>query len=79
MIWDIFCGIPKHHPDRHIPPTPFRFSDGNVTLWMGPKNMQHPLAKIEIVAFDSIMTMFQGANTNLMTQLRSLYPLTEDE
>ena len=40
--------------------------------------MQHPLAKIEIVPWDSSMTMIFGDDKGIIDSFRAAYPLSED-
>ena len=40
--------------------------------------MQHPLAQIEIVAFDSSLTLFLSKENTSVDQFRQAFPQSED-
>ena len=47
-------------------------------FWSKPISMQHPLARIEIVPWDSSMTMIFSDDKNIIDSFRSAYPQSED-
>lgn len=47
-------------------------------FWTGPVSMQHPLARIEIVPWDSTMTMIFSDDKSIIDSFRAAYPYSED-
>ena len=47
-------------------------------FWHLPVSMQHPLARIEIVPWDSTMTMIFSDDQNIIDAFRAAYPYSED-
>lgn len=47
-------------------------------FWHRPISMQHPLARIEIVPWDSSMTMIFSNDKSIIDSFRAAYPFSED-
>lgn len=47
-------------------------------FWGKPISMQHPLARIEIVPWDSTMTMIFSDDKSIIDSFRAWYPFSED-
>ena len=47
-------------------------------FWSRPISMQHPLARIEIVPWDSSLTMIFSDDQNIIYAFRASYPYSED-
>ena len=47
-------------------------------FWSRPISMQHPLARIEIVPWDSTMTMIFSDDQNIIDSFRAAYSYSED-
>ena len=47
-------------------------------FWIRPISMQHPLARIEIVPWDSSLTMIFSDDQNIIYAFRASYPYSED-
>ena len=47
-------------------------------FWQRPISMQHPLARIEIVPWDSSMTMIFSDDQSIIDSFRAAYPFSED-
>ena len=47
-------------------------------FWSRPVSMQHPLARIEIVPWDSSMTMLFSDDKGIIDSFRATYPYSED-
>lgn len=47
-------------------------------FWSRPVSMQHPLARIEIVPWDSTMTMIFSDDKSIIDSYRTAYPKSED-
>ena len=51
-IWGVFSGFKQHIKREDVFCHPLPYANGNVNFWMNPVSIQHPLADIEIVAWD---------------------------
>lgn len=47
-------------------------------FWSKPIDMQHPLARIEIVPWDSSMTMIFSDDMSIIDSFKTAYPYSED-
>ena len=47
-------------------------------FWSRPISMQHPLARVEIVPWDSSMTMLFSDDKNIIDSFRAAYPFSVD-
>lgn len=77
-IFAVLSGFEKEMPLEKILEFPLPYADGNPDFWKAPITMQHPLATIEIVAWDSSSTLFFSTNKELAEAFRQGYPLSED-
>ena len=77
-IWGTFSAFDKSVPNdeilKHILPE----NDLYEGFWKLPLTIQHPLAKMEIVAFDSSYTLVLTRDFSLLDVLRKTYPNAED-
>lgn len=53
-------------------------ADGNDKIWQNPISMQHPLSVMEIIAWDSSMTVFISRCNDIVEKLAVSNPLVED-
>lgn len=78
-IWAIFSGFDKSIPLEEIIKYPLPDADGCGSFWeKNPVKIQHPLASIEIVAFDSCLTLFISEDEKTVSDFRKYFPLSED-
>lgn len=56
-IWGVFSGFRKEIGREDILTYSLPYANGNINLWMNPISIQHPLADIEIVAWDGELTL----------------------
>lgn len=77
-IWGVFSAFPINFQKEHILEYKFPKADGNTELWQNPISMQHPLAEIEIIAWDSSMTIIICKNDAIIECLKNNNPLAED-
>ena len=77
-IWAVLSGFPKEVPLSEVLNHPLPFADGYSSFWHNPISMQHPLATVEIVPWDSALTLFFSTDKELVDQFRSGYPYSED-
>ena len=77
-VWAVLSAFEKSLTLDKILAYPLPFADGNPGFWKNPIAIQHPLAQIEIVAFDSSLTLFLANNSNLTNRFRITFPDSED-
>ena len=53
-------------------------ADGYDGFWQMPLTMQHPLAEIEIVPWDSSMTLLLSRRKDIVDNFRNYYPESEN-
>lgn len=77
-IWAVLSGFSKDVPLSEVLKYPLPFADGYSGFWHNPISMQHPLATIEIVPWDSSLTLFFSTDQTLVKKFRAGYPQSED-
>ena len=77
-IWCVFSAFEKDVSLEEILKYPLPFADHNPAFWKNPLTMQHPLAQIEIVAFDSSLTLFLSKDQSYVDRFRQAFPMSED-
>lgn len=78
IIWGVFSGFSKGIKLEEVLKYDLPFADGYKGFWVDNVSVQHPLADIEIVAWDSSLTLFISKEENLVQQFRDSFPLSED-
>jgi len=82
FVWGVFSAIPKDVPLERVLPGDasgsLPYADCNPNLWTIPFSIQHPLAEIEIVAFDSSFTLIKAKNNALIERWAAAFPFAED-
>ena len=77
-IWGVFSGFEKNVTLQQILVSKVPFADGNKSFWQLPLKIEHPLATIEIVAWDSSCSLFISSNDATIREFSKLYPLAID-
>ena len=77
-IWAVLSGFEKDIPLEKVLEYPYPEADGYPGFWHNPISMQHPLATIEIVPWDSGLTLFFSKEKELVDKFRAGYPQSED-
>ena len=77
-IWAVLSGFDKSVELSDVLKHELPYAEGYEGFWSKPVSMQHPLAKIEIVPWDSSMTMIFGDDKGIIDSFRAAYPLSED-
>ena len=77
-IWGVFSAFEKDVSLEEILTYPLPFADHNPAFWKNPLTIQHPLAQIEIVAFDSSLTLFLSRRKLHVDLFRNAFPESED-
>lgn len=78
FIWGVFSGFSKEVNLEEVLKYDLPFADGYKGFWVDNVGIQHPLADIEIVAWDSSLTMFISKNDDLVNKYKCYFPLSED-
>ena len=77
-IFAVLSGFRKDIPLEEILKYPLPFADGYGGFWHNPISIQHPLAIVEIVPWDSSLTLFFSTEKELFDKFREGYPQSED-
>lgn len=77
-IWAVLSGFPKDVPLSEVLKHPYPFADGYSGFWHNPISIQHPLATVEIVPWDSSLTLFFSTDKELVDKFMTGYPYSED-
>lgn len=78
FIWGVFSGFSSHVSLDEVLKYDLPFADGYEGFWIDNVGIQHPLADIEIVAWDSSLTLFISKDDKLVDKFRHGFPLSED-
>lgn len=77
-IFAVLSGFKKDVPLKEVLKHPLPLADGYSGFWHNPISIQHPLATIEIVPWDSSLTLFFSKDKELVDKFRAGYPQSED-
>lgn len=77
-IWGTFSAFDTSTSNEDILKYKLPENDMYRGFWQNPLTMQHPLSKIEIVAFDSSCTLIFTKDFSLSEKFKEFYPLSED-
>lgn len=77
-IWAVLSAFDKSVIEEDALKYPLPFADENRELWELPLKMQNPLAKAEIIPFDSSYVLFRTTEKLLYEKFREAYPLSKD-
>ncbi len=77
-IWAVLSGFQKDIALEDVLAYPYPEADGYPGFWNNPLSIQHPLATIEIVPWDSSLVLFLSRQKELVDKFREGYPHSED-
>lgn len=77
-IWGVLSAFPKDIPMDEILKCPLPYADEYKGFWQNPISLQHPLAVIEIVPFDSSLLLLISKEDKIIDDFKKSYPLSED-
>lgn len=77
-IWGVFSAFPKYVNLEDVLKSKLPIVENNKNIWKNPVNTQHPLAEIEIIAFDSSMTIFISKDERIANMFAEKFSLSED-
>lgn len=77
-VWGVFSGFEPHITKEQVMQYPTPYADGNAGFWTKPLTIQHPLANVEIVAFDSSFVLLFSKEKKVYDGFRAAFPLSKD-
>ena len=77
-VWGVLSGFEKGICLEDVLKYPFPYADGYPGFWKSPLSIQHPLASIEIVPFDSSFVLILSKRREIIDSFRKQLPLSED-
>lgn len=77
-IWGVISGFPKNILRDNVMKYPLPYADGYTGFWTNPVTIQHPLAEIEMVAWDGSCTLFISKNEWMIKEIQDIYPFAKD-
>lgn len=77
-IWGVLSGFDKNIDIEEVLKYSLPYADGYEGFWKNPLSLQHPLASIEIVAWDSSLSLIISKNKQIIDNFRLVFPLSED-
>lgn len=77
-IWGVLSGFPKHETKEEVLKYKLPNAMENDRIWQNPISMQHPLSLMEIIAWDSSMTVFISRSDDIIDRIVKSNFLTKD-
>ena len=77
-IWGVLSGFDKNVMKTDILKYGLPYADGYKGFWEEQIGLQHPLASVELVAWDSSCTLLISNETAIIKKFREVFPLSED-
>lgn len=77
-IWGVFSAFPKDISKEKVLKFELPKAEGYGGVWQNSVCIQHPLAEIEIIAWDSSMTVFISKDDDIADLLKRNNILAED-
>ncbi len=78
FIWGVLSGFRPEVDIKNQPISVYPFADGNPALWQPGVQIQHPLAEVEIVCWDSGYTLLLSRDQDLTARFRAYFPEAVD-
>lgn len=77
-IWAVLSGFEKDISLSQVLEHPLPYANGYTGFWKNPISMQHPLASVEIVPWDSSLTLIISKQQKLIVDFCEYFPLSEE-
>ena len=77
-IWAVLSGFDKCYSKYDILKYEFPVADGYRGFWKEELSIQHPLASVELVAWDVRLTLLISKNEDIVNRFREAFPLSRD-
>ena len=78
FIWGVFSGFDKSIQLSDVLKYTLPYADGNPNFWIKDFKIQHPLAEIEIVPWDSGLVLLISKNADIIETFLKKFPMAED-
>ena len=76
--WAVLSGFDKNISSSEVLLYPQPYADGYKGFWRNPLSIQHPLANLEIVAWDSSSILCFSRNEDIVKDFLNFFPLSKD-
>lgn len=77
-IWGVFSAFPKDVTEDMVLKYELPKADGNDKIWQNPISMLHPISVMEIIAWDSSMTVFKSSEDEIVKKIVENISWAED-
>lgn len=77
-VWAVLSGFDKRVALTEVLKYPRPYADGYRGFWTNPISIQHPLATVEIVPWDSSLTLFFSKQESLVRDFLDFFPFSEE-
>ena len=77
-VWGVLSGFSSNILLEDVLKYPLPYADGYSGFWKNPVTLQHPLAEIELVAWDSSCTLCIAKKERIIDEFWALYIQAED-
>lgn len=77
-IWGVLSGFPTNITLENILKSELPYADGYTGFWRNPITIQHPLAEVEIVAWDSTYSILISKNDIIIDEISDVYPQSQN-
>ena len=77
-VWAVLSGFDQSIALSEVLKYSRPYADGYTGFWINPLSMQHPLAAVEIVPWDSSLTLFFSERRDLAQDFLAFFPYSED-
>ena len=77
-IWAVLSGFDKSVELSDVLKYDLPYADGYKGFWKKPLTLQHPLAKIEIVPWDSSLTLVLSEKKEIVNSFMEAFPYSEN-
>lgn len=77
-VWAVFSAFPRNIGLEEALKYDLPSADGYDGFWNNPLTIQHPLAEIEITAWDSSSLMIISRNEKIINEFRAFFPNSTD-
>lgn len=77
-IWGVLSGFDKSIPLEDILNYPLPEANGYEGFWKTPPSLQHPLALVEIVPWDSSLVLIFSTKKEIVDSFRLAFPESQD-
>jgi len=78
FIWGVFSAFSKDITLNDVLKYSLPYADGNPNFWVKNINMQHPLAEIEIVPWDSSLVLLISKHDEIAESFLNYFSYAED-